>query len=277
MPRLETNVKKPVYRTNHNRHLYSKNRLCDYDGCNIIASYANAADRSPSRCAAHRHSDMINIRCYGPQCLHPGCTVSPSYGYPGSITMTHCATHAPGIMVRLSRPRCYGANCTRDATHNYPHMSTRQYCSSHAAHGMVCMTFINVPCEIEGCRRKACYRLTADAKPTRCREHVIDGMIIFCNKRQGICNIHACDRVATHCFSTHLLQGYCDDHKTDEMVTFDAVNKLATPVNNVIGDIVPVRRRRASPKLFFAGLVFESVDELEAGLGRLSSLASGKV
>jgi hypothetical protein len=222
---------------------------CIHERCFLRASFGYDGEY-PIFCKAHKDPDMVNLKYNALTCYEPNCTTGASYALPGAIEVQYCTEHASPNMVRIHRPRCYEHGCNRDASHNFPHTATRLYCFHHIKDGMVNMSII--PCTVEGCKRKACYRTAAGDVPIKCREHAEEGMVFYRSKNRHICRIHGCDTPSTHCFPIKPIHGYCEAHKTDEMV-------LQKPLLEFAAVVKPDR-----PYCRLAGLTFYSKEEFDA-------------
>ena len=110
---------------------------CQYEGCTVTASFGYPGTKRRMYCKRHKTDDMIYLG--KPKCQHEGCTVTPSYGYPGTKKKMYCKRHKTDGMID-SAYKCQHTDCTLYASFGYPGTKQRLYCKRHRTDGTVYLT-----------------------------------------------------------------------------------------------------------------------------------------
>lgn len=110
-------------------------------------------------------------------------------------------------------PRCEAEGCNKEAYYNLPNETTKRFCRSHAGPDMVNVDF-SKRCEYPGCITYASFSYPG-IKRTRCRQHVLPGMIGSSDK---LCQREGCHIIASFNLPGETKGKYCQEHAEDNMV-----------------------------------------------------------
>src|SRR5690606_40671363 len=91
-------------------------------------------DWSSDVCSSDLKDGMINV--LNKLCIEPGCTVLPSFNYPGEKKKLYCKKHAKDGMISLTNVSCVEQGCDIVPSYNYPGEKKKLYCKKHAKAGI---------------------------------------------------------------------------------------------------------------------------------------------
>jgi hypothetical protein len=105
---------------NENKPLYCKfhktenmfcllNQICDFEDCNLVASYNFSDKKTPLRCSKHKEEEMVDVK--HPFCVEPNCNIQASFNYQGEKKYLYCVKHKKDDMINVKSPRCKFENC----------------------------------------------------------------------------------------------------------------------------------------------------------------------
>jgi len=88
--------------------------LCIHEGCTVTASYGYPGTKKSLYCTNHKDDDNVGtvdsrfsivensvVNLMNKMCIHEGCTVIASFGYPDTKKRLYCVSHKEDDMIRL--------------------------------------------------------------------------------------------------------------------------------------------------------------------------------
>jgi hypothetical protein len=212
-------------------------KMCKYEGCMKIASYALRDANMPEYCTTHKGLDMMNI--VSRHCDAPGCAVRPNFALPGAIA-SKCATHKLDGMVNVRKHVCLYPECTVSASFSRIGERKLLYCSTHKEDGMT-QPYLKY-CEFPGCLTLPTYANATETKARFCSAHKTSTMI---DVKNPYCPTLGCGTSVSH----HINKGYCIrcfvhlfpdeknacNYKTKEKTVVDFI-RLSFPHLTIIND-----------------------------------------
>jgi EsV-1-7 cysteine-rich motif len=186
-------------------------RHCVATGCTTRASFG-MPEKKRRYCQFHKIEEMVNV--VSPQCDKEGCSIRPTYNYPGNLNGVRCVTHALVDMeVVTERRQCEKEDCIKRPSCNFPGETRAIRCSIHKLIGMT--DVMNPICEKEGCNTRACCNFPGETKAIWCGTHKLIGMIDVTNPR---CEEEGCNTRASYNFPGEKRAIKCNPHKLNDMI-----------------------------------------------------------
>ncbi len=191
----------PIYCPEHKKPgmVELTHKKCEYDPCNVSATFGDPAKGISKRCGTHRLKGMIDLkhkRC-------ENCSSTAVYGFPGG-SPTHCAKHGTDDMVNITGKKCAEDGCTTSPSFGHIH-GTPLYCFNHKTNDMVGL-------KNRRCRKQPCTRIPIYGHPNGkiecCIDHIEDGMI---NLQSKMCIHPLCQTQSSYGFPEGKME-WCSGH-----------------------------------------------------------------
>lgn len=180
---------------------------CESDGCSTRATFG-VVGSPPRFCARHAEKGMVDL--YTKRCEQTGCARYAMYARAFGESPRFCLEHGKiyGCELDVKSKRCEFEGCTAHACMGERNKS-KKFCSVHSEKGMVNLKA--ALCEI--CTKRASFGVE---KPTRCRDHFVDGMKRLTDSHR-VCIEPGCSRVANYISEDDRTPKYCSIHAKDGM------------------------------------------------------------
>ena len=192
---------------------------CAAENCSMTPSYGLPGSGKRGFCVQHAGEGMVKLN--RKMCSFRGCFLVATYGDEGSNRKQFCLIHAAQGMVLVSGKKCGRAECFKRATYGAAGGRKREYCAQHAKGSMVNVD--SRKCVGPGCNKRATYGLE-DGPRRYCAGHADRGMIDIANKE---CLREFCPKRARYGAEGSGRRDFCLQHAEDGMVNFDSKRCLA--------------------------------------------------
>lgn len=152
----------------------SRCNVCEFDGCDILASFGIDGSHKRQFCGEHKQPGMVVIGAQ--MCI--GCgKVRASWTYEGSRHVVFCSGCAPPGTVTIDGRVCKYPGCKSRSTYGMiPLPGETGKVSRCAKHKLPGMDKIGaVTCGVDGCKKKPTFGLEGEPA-TRCKTHIEPGM-----------------------------------------------------------------------------------------------------
>lgn len=183
----------PIYCANHKESIMvnPKNKPCQHEGCSKRAYYGQCGSNIALYCTTHKIEGMSDLR--HKMCAMTGCSKRPSFGAVGTQTAIYCAAHKEPGMVNVNNKKCKSPGCGKKP--HFGHIGTKEalYCADHKEPDMVDVA--HQKCQEPGCKKTPSYGVIGNNKPTHCSSHQTVGMV---DLKHHKCQTPKCTIYASH-------------------------------------------------------------------------------
>jgi hypothetical protein len=148
-------------------------RVCDHEGCGLVAKFGNPTHGGPVKCRMHKTPDHCLLRGWTP-CLHAeGCTRKAAFGF-ASGRPIYCQSHKSAAHVSLSfrGRKCLFHGCSKQPSFGSLEDARIRFCRQHKMAGDVDLRLLRCR-HPEGCLKGATFALPGCKVPRRCAAHRI--------------------------------------------------------------------------------------------------------
>jgi translation initiation factor IF-3 len=180
-----------------------KGKTCLHPACKSRPAYGITDTKIALYCAEHKELNMVNVR--HKTCQHPACKKIPVFGTAGTKVAIYCAEHKEINMTDVKHKTCQHPACKKIPAYGIINTTTSLYCVEHKEPTMV--NIRSKICQYPACKTQASYGLPGNEKE-RCKEHILDGMIIHPRKR-----CESCPELGIWGISSTSEKRHCDVHK----------------------------------------------------------------
>lgn len=165
-----------------------RHRLCQYSGCETVASFNVPQDTRPLYCGQHKLEGMV---CHKNKCCeHDGCRTKPYFNFPGTNQGRCCSVHKEEGMVDVLNAVCESPGCSSKPSFNFPGEAKPRVCSRHKDAGMVDLKHKRC----EQCTVHASYGIPGHTAAW-CADHRPEGTM---RHPKIMCTVRHCHNVSTH-------------------------------------------------------------------------------
>ena len=190
---------------------------CDQDGCDRLAYYNFAKERTTLFCRDHAEDGMINIIYL--YCAHQGCPKLAYYNTEGATFALYCCEHQQSEMVRIEFQNCICEGCMKESRFNKKGEKEALYCEDHKQNDMVDVH--HEACTQEGCFERAYYNIKGERDALYCKNHKQNNMVdVHC----WTCIAEGCLKQANYNTKGEKRPLFCAAHQRENM--FNVYKKL---------------------------------------------------
>jgi hypothetical protein len=107
-------------------NLTVKNKICNFENCEKIATFNYKSESKPIFCVDHKEEKMISISNRSKWCIEKDCEIRATYNYEDQKKPIYCLKHKKEDMVNIVSDICsgQGGNCVQRASKKF-----RGYCA----------------------------------------------------------------------------------------------------------------------------------------------------
>ncbi|KAK9801957.1 hypothetical protein WJX73_000438 [Symbiochloris irregularis] len=157
-------------------------RTCTSLYCDRFPRYAVPGGCIATHCGQCRLPGMVHF--VDRRCDMPGCSIQPSFGFPGGPRKS-CAAHK-AFGMESKTVKCQHAGCHTSPAFGIPG-GARRWCGLHRSDGGPEVEYLVQKCQHEGCNTTPSFGLEGTAQRLWCRDHRDDG-------GEGVTTLdHKCD------------------------------------------------------------------------------------
>lgn len=199
------------------------------------ATYAYPGTKKRIFCGQHKEEGMINPRKDNRRCVDPshdkdGKHVRPSYGYSTDKIPTFCIKHKKDGMIRFYAQKCKGCKKTQPSFGLLGKKATHcAKCKENDMVDLVSNLCKNIDKDNNKCQKNATQGYFGDKKASRCKKHMLPGMIDIKNPKCIGCVNDPTVLVPKQPTYGIKKATHCKEHMTKKMV--DWKHKLCTSCN----------------------------------------------
>ncbi|KAK9790349.1 hypothetical protein WJX73_009804 [Symbiochloris irregularis] len=147
-----------------------KRRTCTCVSCDRYPRYADPGVNTATHCGLCRRPEMVDV--VAKRCTMAGCSILPSFGFPGGPRVKCAAHKAPGMERKTAT--CQHAGCTLVPIFGIPG-GARQWCGPHRDDGGPEVEILYPRCQHEGCRTIPSFGVRGTLQRRWCGKHRDDG------------------------------------------------------------------------------------------------------